>query len=156
GGLAAIVPGVAAVDQHRDRDAIDAAALGDLGLGRARNLVVDDLLGLAGLLAAAAGIVLFLRGAGQLVADGDLALAAVGGAGGFLPRLARAHDAAFRVEFLRGRGDAVEVEIGGELYAGAPRAAPRGDDALDLLAQALLVGGLPFIGAHPAGDAVAL
>src|SRR5262249_5286665 len=143
GHLAAFALDVAAVDQHRDRDAVDATAFDDLGLGRARNLVVDDLLGFAGLLAAGAGVGgLTLWGAGQVVTDRDLALAAVAGAGGFLARLARAHDAAFGVEFLRGLGDAVEVELGGELHAGASRTDHRGDDGLDLLAQALLVGGL--------------
>ena len=49
--LALVVLGVAAVDQHRDRDAVDAAAFGHFGLGRAGNLVVDDFLGLAALVA---------------------------------------------------------------------------------------------------------
>ena len=80
GELALVVLGVDAVDQHRDRDAVDAAALGHLGLGGAGNLVVDDFLGLAALVArrAAASAGALLR-AGQLVADGDLAVLAVAG-----------------------------------------------------------------------------
>ena len=71
--LAALVAHVAAVEQHRDRDAVDAAALGDLGLGGAGDLVVDDFLGLAVLLAGGAiGFVLPLRRVRQLVAHADL------------------------------------------------------------------------------------
>ena len=44
-GLALVVLGVDAVDQHGGRDALDAAAFGHLGLGRAGDLVVDDFLG---------------------------------------------------------------------------------------------------------------
>ncbi len=144
--LAFVVLAVVAVDQHGDRDSVDAAALAHLGLGRARDLVVDDLLRLARLVARR-GIVgrpLLLR-AGQIVPDRHLSLAAVG-AGRFLPRLARAHDAAFRIEPLGGLGHAIEVEIGGELHAGAAGADHRGDDALDLLAQAPLVGDFAFVG----------
>ena len=59
--LAFFVLGVGAVDQHGDRDAVDAAALGHLGLGGAGNLVVVGLFGLLALVAGrwrrAAGLV---------------------------------------------------------------------------------------------------
>ena len=55
GQLALVVLGVDAVDQHRDRDAVDAAALGHLGLGGAGNLVIDDFLGLLALVARRGG-----------------------------------------------------------------------------------------------------
>ena len=98
-----------------------------------------------------------LRGlvrAGQLVADGHLALV-FGGARAFLPRLGRAHHPAFRVEAVGSLRDSVEVEIGGELHAGAARPDHRGDDVLDLLAQAPLIGDLAFVGIAAAAGLVA-
>src|SRR5262249_3082811 len=158
GGLALVVLAVAAVDQHRDRDAVDAAAFGHLGLGRAGNLVIDDFLGLARLLALGGcrGIgvgraLLLLLGAGQFVVDGHLAFAAALRAVGFFADLARAHDAALGIELLRGLRHLVVVEVGGELDAGAAGADHRGDDALDLLAQPPLVGGLPLLGGDAGG-----
>ena len=103
---------------------------------------------------AAASPRLTLGRAGQLVADRDLAFAAVAVGGGFLARLARAHDAALGIELLRGLGDAVEVEIGGELHAGATGTDHRDDDPLDLLAQPPLIGGLPLVGVDAAESAV--
>src|SRR5207237_9805382 len=50
-GVALVVLGVTAVDQNRRRDAFDAAAFGNFGLGRAGNLVVDDFFGLLALIA---------------------------------------------------------------------------------------------------------
>src|SRR5690606_41740348 len=49
--LPIFVPGIAAIDQHRRRQAVKTAGLGHLGLGDARDLVVDDFLGLAALVA---------------------------------------------------------------------------------------------------------
>ena len=75
GELALVVLGVDAVHHDRDRDALDAAALDHLGLGGARDLVVDDFLGLAVLVA----LLLPGRrrcgriGARQFVADRDRA-----------------------------------------------------------------------------------
>src|SRR5262249_60699043 len=75
GGLALVVLAVAAVDQHRDRDAVDAAAFGHLGLGGAGNLVIDDFLGLARLVALRGGggigvVRALLLGVRQIVVDG--------------------------------------------------------------------------------------
>src|SRR6185312_14185776 len=136
--LALFVLGIGTVDQHRDGDAVDAAGLGHLGLGGARNLVIVGFLGLLALVAGlgAVGVVLV---AGQLVVDGDLA-AVAGRGGGFLARLARSQHAALGVELVRGLGDLVVVEVGRELDAGAAGAYHRGDDILDLLAHPLLVG----------------
>ena len=70
--LAFFVLGIGAVDQHRDRDPVDASGLGNLGLGGAGNLVVVGLFALLALVAGrrpAAGLV-----AGQFVVDGDLAV----------------------------------------------------------------------------------
>src|SRR5262249_21984629 len=144
-GLALVVADIDAVDQHRDRDAVDAAAFGDLGLGGARNLVIDDFLGLAALFAGLVRIVRLAGRAGQLVADRDLAFPFVGG-GRFLTRLARAHRAALGIEPLRGLRDAVEVEIGRELHPRTPRADDRCDDGLDPLARSPLERGLPLVG----------
>ena len=124
--LALFVLGIAAVDQHRDRDAVDPPGLGHLGLGGAGNLVVVGFLGLLALVARGRGIVLVLI-ARQLVVDGDLA-AVVGGRRGFFPGLARAQHAAFGIELVRGLGNLVVVEIGRELDAGAARADHRGHD----------------------------
>src|SRR6185436_9186946 len=98
GGFAIGAAVVVAVDQHGDRDAVDAPAFGHFGLGRAGDLVIDDFLGLAGLLAR---ILIAFRAplaAGKLVADADLAFLPVAAGRRFLPRLARTHDAAFGIE----------------------------------------------------------
>ncbi len=58
--LALVVLAVDAIDQHRDRDAVDLAAFDHFGLGRARDLVVDDFLGLPALVAVAALLLLLL------------------------------------------------------------------------------------------------
>ena len=87
-------------------------------------------------------------GAGQFVADRHLRrLPCRRRSPSFLARLARAHDAAFGIVFVRGLGDAVEVEIGGELHARAAGADHRGDDRFDLVAQAAFVGRLALVGA---------
>ncbi len=59
--------------------------------------------------------------------------------------LARAQHAALGIELVRGLGDLVEVEIGGELDAGAAGADHGGDDVLDLLAHPLLEGGAALV-----------
>ncbi|GCC43671.1 hypothetical protein chiPu_0027789, partial [Chiloscyllium punctatum] len=89
------------------------------------------------------GVVLVLA-ARQLVGDGDLA-GIVGGEARFLAGLGRAQHAAFGVELVRGLGDLVVVEVGGELDAGAAGADHRGDDVLDLLAHPLLEGGAALV-----------
>ena len=81
--------------------------------------------------------------------------AGVAAAGDLLAGLARAHYAAFRIELVGGLGDAVEVELGGELDAGVARADHRGDDRLDLLAHPPLVGDLALVGADAAAGFVA-
>ena len=148
GGLALFVLGVAAVDQHGGRDALDAPALGDLRLGRAGDLVVDDLLRLLALVAlAAAGPAGLADLAGSAARPATrcrrvtwpswLPLAAR-----LLARLARAQHAALGIELVERLGDAVEVEFGGELHAGAARPDHRGDDRFDLVLQPPLVAGL--------------
>src|SRR5262249_42361696 len=112
--------------------------------GRAGGLGVGVLLGFVGGLGGRRQWRRLLA-ARQLVADRDLALA-VDRARAFLARLARPHDAALRIEAVRGLGDAVVVEVGGELDAGASRADDGRDDRFDLLAQAPLVGSLAFVG----------
>ncbi len=110
-GFALFVLAVGAVDQHRGRDAVDAAGLGDLGLGDAGNLVIVDFLAFLALVAGGgAGVVALV--AGQLVVDGDLAVLGVCREAGFLARLAGAQHPAFRIELVGGLGDLVEVEIG--------------------------------------------
>src|SRR5262249_7624754 len=126
--LALFVLGVAAVDEDGDRDAVDAAGFGHLGLGGAGDLVIVGLLALLALVAGARGIVLVLV-ARQLVVDRDLA-AIVGREAGFLPGLARAQHAPFGVELVGGLGDLVVVEIGRELDAGAALADHGGHDVL--------------------------
>jgi hypothetical protein len=145
-GLTLVVFAVVAVDQHRHRDAVQAAAFGHLGFGGAGNLVIDDFLGLVALIARRGGSVRG-RPARQGVADGHLALPVVGGGRRFLPGLARAQDPPFGIEFLRGLGHLVEVEIGRELHPGMAGPHHRGNDLLHLLAQAPLVGDLPLVGA---------
>ena len=143
---------VAAIDQHGGRDAVDAAGLDHLGLGGARNFVIDDFLGLLALIAlAAGGAAAVLVAAGQFVGDRDWAafLAVIGGRL-FFAGLARAHDAAVRIELVGRLGDAVEVEIGVELDARLTGADHRGDDLLDLLAQAVFVSQLALVGAAAA------
>src|SRR5437867_3693188 len=133
--LAFFVLGIGAVDQHRDRDPVDPSGLGDLGLGGAGNLVIVGLFALLALVASGR------RGAGliarQFVVDRDLAVV-LGGQRGFLAGLGGAQHAALGIELVRGLGDLVVVEIGGELDAGAALADHRGDDRLDLVAYALL------------------
>ena len=80
GDLAFVILVVDAVDEHSRRDAVDAPCLDDLGFCGARDLVVDDFLGLAALVAAAAAVRwLLLRSAaaGQFGADGHRALLVV-------------------------------------------------------------------------------
>src|SRR5207244_11604944 len=120
--VALVVLAVAAIDQHRRRDALDAATLGDLGLGRARNLVIGDFLGLLALVAR--GLARLTRlallvglGAGQFVADGDLAFPAVV-RGGLLSRLAGAQHTPLRNDVAERLGDGVVLELGGTLGAG--------------------------------------
>src|SRR5436305_1751699 len=127
--------------------ALAAAAFGHRRLGRARDLVIDDFLGLLALVALACVLLavlcllLLLLCARQLVADCHLALAIVG-LGLFLARLARAQHAPLGIELVERLGYAVEVELGGELHPRAARSDHRGDDRLDLILQALLVGDL--------------
>ena len=78
--LALVVLAVDAIDQNGDRDAVDAACLGHLGLGDARNLVVVGLFALLGLVARGGRIVLALV-ARQFVVHRHLAVAVVGGSG---------------------------------------------------------------------------
>src|SRR6202034_2070959 len=148
GHVAFVVLGVGAVDQDGDRKTIEPAALDHLRLGGLGYLVIDDLLGFAALIGwtgiGAGGRALI--GAGQFVADRHLVVVALACSRGFLPALAGPHDAAVGIEFVRGLGDAVEIEIGGGLHARMTRSDYRGDDRLHLFAQMLFVGSLPLIG----------
>src|SRR4029079_8898710 len=123
-----------------------APAFGHFGLGRAGDLVIDDFLGLAGLLARSLVAFRAPLAAGKLVADADLAFLPVAAGRRFLPRLARTHDAAFGIESLGGLRHAVEVEIGGELDPRPPRSDHRSHDRLHLLAQTPLVSELALRG----------
>ena len=137
--LAFFVLGVAAVDQHGDRDAVDPADLGDFGLGGAGNLVVVGLFALLALVARdRRGVPVLV--ARQLVVDGDLAVV-FGRRGGFFPGLARAQHPALGIVLVRGLGDLVVVEVGRELDPGAAGADHRGYDRLDLVAHPLLEAG---------------
>src|SRR6185437_2438429 len=105
--LAFFVLGIVAVDQHRNRDAVDPPGLGHFGLGGVGNLVIVGLFGLLALVARRRRGVRALV-ARELVVDGDLA-AVVDGRAGFFPGLARAQHPAFGVETVRGLGDLVVV-----------------------------------------------
>src|SRR6188768_791092 len=82
----------------------------------------------------AALTLLVLLAARQLVADRNQAFRAAG-IGALLARLARAKHAPLRIELVERLGDAVEVELGGQLHARAARADDGRDDRLDLLLQ---------------------
>src|SRR4029079_1511301 len=106
------------------------------------NFVIVGLFALLALVAGrrtAAGLV-----AGQFVVYRDLAIV-LGGQRGFLAGLAGAQHPAFGVELVRGLGDLVVVEIGGELDAGAALADHREEDRLDFIAHALLEGGAALV-----------
>ncbi len=119
----------------------------DLGLGGVRDLVIDDLFGLVAVVAVAAVAAIGgAAGAGQFVADRHRSAIVVAVRRFFLARLARTHDAAVRIVFVRGLGDAVEVEVGGDLHARMAGADDRIDDGLDLAAHAVLVGELALVG----------
>src|SRR5690606_14176332 len=127
GGVCAL--GVIAVDQYRDRQALDAARLDHFGAGGAGNLVIYDFLALAigvaiaGLLGACT-----LIGAGKLVADGyGVVRCGLVGLRGFLAALGRAYDAAFRIVAIRCLLNARVIEFGGDGHAGAARADDRSD-----------------------------
>ena len=75
--LALVVLGIDAIDQHRDRDAVHAPAFGDFRLGGPGDLVIDDFLRLAALLAGRAAALAWPGRAGQFVADRDLAFLVV-------------------------------------------------------------------------------
>ena len=136
GDLALVVLGVAAVDQHGDRDAVDPAAFGHFGLGGLGNLVIDDFFGLLALLARAArwlpaGLALCRRRGISLPTVtwlSWLALVAEVSSRVWLERTTRPSGSIF----VRGLGDAVEIEIGGDLNPRVAGADHRRDDALDL------------------------
>src|SRR6185312_10353091 len=85
-------------------------------------------------------------GARQFVAGGNAILGAVG-AGRFFAGLARAQHPALGVVFVRSLGDAIEVELGRDVDARAPRAHDRADDGFDLLTQPPFIGELTLVGA---------
>src|SRR5215216_438781 len=136
--FAFFVLGIGAVDQYRDRDPVDPSGLGDFGLGGAGNLVIVGLFALFALVAGRrpGGVGLI---AGQFVVDRHLAVV-LGGQRRFLAGLGGAQHAALGIELVRGLGDLVVVEVGGELDAGAALADHRGDDPFDFVAHALLEG----------------
>src|SRR5882757_1017401 len=72
--LAFFAPGIAAVDQHDDRNAVDPPGLGDLGLGGARDLVVVGFFALLALVARSCRVIAAALVARQLIVDGDLAV----------------------------------------------------------------------------------
>ena len=79
--FALLVLAVAAVDQHGDRDAVDAAGFGHFGLGDAGNLVIVDFLALLALVFRGGGAAALSLAAGQLIVDGDLTVVGVRGRG---------------------------------------------------------------------------
>src|SRR6185312_14554117 len=93
--LAFFVLAVGAVDQHRDRDAVDPSGFSHFGLGGVGNLVVVGFFGLLALVLGARRRPVRPLVAWQFVVNGDLAVI-VGGGGGFLPGLARTQHTAFR------------------------------------------------------------
>ena len=97
------------------------------------------------LLSSRPGLFVFWFVPGSSLPTGDLALIVLGG-GAFLARLRRAHHAAVRIELVGGLGDAVEVEIGRDLDPRVARPDHLGNDVLELLAQAPLVGHLALVG----------
>ncbi len=115
--LALLVLAIGAVDQHRDRDAVDAAGFGDLGLGGAGDFVIVGFFALLALVAGGrGGVVAWLPGSSLLTVT--------------WPSVRRRREdssrvwlerstAAFGVELVRGLGDLVVVEVGGELDPGA-------------------------------------
>src|SRR5580704_4209018 len=145
GDVAVLGFGVGAVDEHRDRNTTEPTAFDHLGPGGARYLVIGDLVGLLAILAGGGGVCL---AAGQLVCDRDLARR-IGGAGAFFLALGRAQYASLGVELFRRLGDTVEVEIGGELDAGAAGPDHRGHDGLDLIAQPPFEADLALLGGGP-------
>ena len=131
GRVALVVLGIGAVDQDGDGEVVEPSTFDHFRLGGLGYLVVDDLFGLAALIALAAagpGGGLPLIGPGQFVADRNLVGVALVRGGGFLAALAGTHDAAVGIEFVRGFGNAIEIEIGGDLHPRMPRPDHRGDD----------------------------
>ncbi len=156
GDVALVVLGIGTVDQDGDREPLEPAALDYFRFCRLGDLVIDDLLGFTGLVARAGvggcggpGLI----GARQLVADRDLVVA-LARRRALLPGLARTHHAAVRIILIRGLGNAVEIEIGGDLHARMARSDYRGDDPLHLFAQMLFVGRLALVGGDAAGGHV--
>ena len=157
--VALVVLAIDAVDQNRDRDAIDAAALDHFGLGDLGYLVIDDLFRLSVLVARWARFGSRARwtlgaAAGYLVADGHLIVAALGG-GRFFARLAGTNRPALGIEFVGCFGNAVEIEVGADLDAGPPGADHGGNDRLDLLAQPFLERRAALVDGHFAEFVVA-
>ena len=96
-----------------------------------------------------------LVAAGYLVADRDLIVATLVRRRSFLARLARAHDAALGIVFVRSLGDAVEIEVGADLGARTARSDDGRDDRVDLIAQPLFERRPPFVEADFADAVVA-
>jgi hypothetical protein len=95
-----------------------------------------------------------LVGAGYLVADRHLIVADFV-CRSFFARLARAHDAALGIVFVRSLGNAVEIEVGADLGARAARSDDRRNDRVDLVAQPLFERRPPIIDADFADAFVA-
>src|SRR5262249_29597828 len=127
------------------RNTVDAPRFDHLGLGRARNLVIDDFFRLFALIAPAAA--LGLRSAArQFGADRYGALFVVVGRRLLFASLAGSYDAAVGIEFIRGLSDAIDVEIRIDLDARMARPDHRRNNGFYLAAQAGLVRKLAFIG----------
>ncbi len=87
-----------------------------------------------------------IAAAGYLVADRDLIFAFVS-CRRFFARLARTHDAALGIVFVRSLRHAVEIEIGADLGAGAAGPDNGRYDGVDLIAQSFLERRPPFVAA---------
>src|SRR5262245_55113927 len=121
GEFTLVVLGVNTVDQYGRRNPVDAPGFNHLGLGRARNFLVDDFLGFFALITLGSALGLWFAarqfGAGRygaffVVARGRLLFAG----------LARPQDPAIRIEFIRSLRDAIDVEIRIDLHARVTRA----------------------------------
>ena len=130
------IGGVDAIDHHGDREALDGAGFGDGGLGGLGDLVIGDFFARRALFGGA-GATRGGRSAGQLIGHGHLAAIGAGEVFRFAD-LAGADDLGFRVEGFLGGGGAVEVDLGGNLDAGAAGTDDIVQHVLDAGAQAVL------------------
>src|SRR5262249_3502903 len=100
---------------------VDAPGLNYLGLGRARNFVIDNFFGFFALIASGPALGLWPP-ARQFCASRYSAFFVVVGGPLLFASLARAQDAAIRIELIRSLSNAIDVEICIDLHARVTRA----------------------------------